>query len=178
MPQEHGGAEDTHRPWHLSLATSSPSGTFEVIRAPSLCRCGRFPLAPPKHHQNSLHARLVWDPGPHVVDRLGLQDLCVLISLDLVPGQCGLQSAALWLCQSHQDPWTTFGPGLCLLDVDHHRPFWREAISQEERDGAEPIAQLFAQLDVRVVLRLLIEEVRRSPRMDCSINKSKRRSPG
>lgn len=67
---------------------------------------------------------------------------------------------------------------LCLLDVDHHRPFWREAISQEERDGAEPIAQLFAQLDVRVVLRLLIEEVRRSPRMDCSINKSKRRSPG
>ncbi|CAK9006905.1 unnamed protein product [Durusdinium trenchii] len=65
---------------------------------------------------------------------------------------------------------------LCLLDVDHHRPFWREAISQEERDGAEPIAQLFAQLDVRVVLRLLIEEVRRSPRMDCSINKSKRRN--
>jgi hypothetical protein len=62
------------------------------------------------------------------------------------------------------------------LDADHHRPFWREAISDEERDAAEPIAKLFAQLDVRVVLRLLIEEIRKSPRTDCSINNSKRRS--
>eukprot|EP00435_Cladocopium_sp_Y103_P073232 s33_g42.t2 len=65
---------------------------------------------------------------------------------------------------------------LCVLDVDHHRPFWREAISDEERDAAEPIAKLFAQLDVRVVLRLLIQEIRKSPRTDCSINNSKRRN--
>lgn len=65
---------------------------------------------------------------------------------------------------------------LCHLDVDHIQPFWREAISQDETDAAEPIAKLFAQLDIRVILRLLIEEVRRSPRTDCSINNSKRRN--
>ena len=64
---------------------------------------------------------------------------------------------------------------LCHLDVDHIQPFWREAITQDERDAAEPIAKLFTSLDVRLVLRLLIEEVRRSPRTDCSINNSKRR---
>ena len=63
---------------------------------------------------------------------------------------------------------------LCHLDVDHITPFWRQAVACEA--SQDQIAKLFEQLDVRVPLKLLIKELRRSPRTDCAVSNSKRRN--
>ncbi|CAJ1370251.1 unnamed protein product [Effrenium voratum] len=62
---------------------------------------------------------------------------------------------------------------LCHLNLDHIQPFWRAEPNETE---ADQVASLFDVLDVKVPLHMIVEEVRKSPRTDCSINNSKRRS--
>ena len=68
----------------------------------------------------------------------------------------------------------SFRTWLHFTDAEHILPIWRDEVSNQEE-----IAQVDAlrrEVDVRVPLRLIFEEVRKSPRTDCSASNSKRRN--
>ena len=68
----------------------------------------------------------------------------------------------------------SFRAWLNYTDTEHIVPIWRpEAASQEEADQLDALRR---EVDVRVPLRLIFEEVRKSPRIDCSVGNSKRRN--
>eukprot|EP00930_Biecheleria_cincta_P054815 TRINITY_DN41214_c0_g1_i1.p1 TRINITY_DN41214_c0_g1~~TRINITY_DN41214_c0_g1_i1.p1 ORF type:complete len:2072 (-),score=373.64 TRINITY_DN41214_c0_g1_i1:15-6230(-) len=63
---------------------------------------------------------------------------------------------------------------LRLFAEDHLAPIWQK--SRPEEATPEQLEKLRAELDVRVPVRLALEEVRSSPRVDCSVSSSKRRT--
>ena len=68
----------------------------------------------------------------------------------------------------------SFRTWLLLADLEHILPIWRtETPDQKDADQLDALRQ---EVDVRVPLRLIFEEIRKSPRIDCSISNSKRRN--